>query len=89
MGVTSRAQRKEELCLKHPAVGVTFLGSVTRAFALPNIHWCMKFLSSRGHEAEGGAGCPTELALSSNCWQGLWRVLEKSVDPVRVCIGNE
>lgn len=47
------------------------------------------FVSSRGHEAEGGAGCPTELALSSNCWQGLWRVLEKSVDPVRVCVGNE
>lgn len=42
-----------------------------------------------GHEAGGGAGGPTELALSSNSWQGLWRVLEKSVDPVRVFVENE
>lgn len=42
-----------------------------------------------GYEAGGGAGGPTELALSSNSWQGLWRVLEKSVDPVRVFVENE
>lgn len=68
---------------------VTFLGSVTRAFALPDIHWCMKFLC---HPEGMKLGETQEVPLSwlcPNCWQGLWRVLEKSVDPVRVCVENE
>lgn len=68
---------------------VTFLGSVTRACLAQHSLVYEVFVSSRGREAGGGAGGPNELALSSNCWQGLWRVLEKSVDPVRVCVENE
>lgn len=74
---------REELCLKHPAVGGHVSGVCDQAFAYE------VFVSSRGYEAGEGAGGPTELALFSNCWQGLWRVLEKSVDPVRVCVENE
>lgn len=72
MGVTSRAQRKEELCLKHPAVGGHVSGVCDQGICLARHSLVYEvFVSSRGHEAEEGAGCPTELALSSNCWQGL------------------
>lgn len=90
MGVTSRAQRKEELCLKHPVVGGHVSGVCDQGICLARHSLVYEvFVSSRGCEAGGGAGGPNELALSSNCWQGLWRVLEKSVDPVRVCVENE
>lgn len=86
MGVTSRAQRKEELCLKHPAVGVTFLGSVTRAFALPDIHWCMKFLCHpEGMKLREEQGVPlswlcplTAGRVSGGSWRSLW-ILSGSV----------
>lgn len=89
-GVTSHAQRREGSAFNTLQWEVMFLGSVTRALALPDSHWCMKFLCHpKGTKPGGGAGGPTELALSSNSWQGLWKVLEKSVDPVRVSVENE
>lgn len=81
---------REELCLKHPAVGGHIPRVCDQCICLARHSLVYEvFVSSGGHEAGGGAGGPAELALPSNCWQGLWRVLEKSVDPVRVCVENE
>lgn len=76
--------------LKHPAVG-DHVSGVCGQGVCPARHSLVYevFVSSRGHKAGGGAGGPTELALFSNGWQGLWKVLEKSVDPVRVNVENE
>lgn len=78
------------LGLKHPAVGGHVSGVCDQGACPARQSLVYEvFVSSRGHEAGGGAGGPTELALSSNSWQGLWKVLETSVDPVRLSVENE
>lgn len=65
---------------------VTFLGSVTRAFALPDIHWCMKFLCHpEGMKLGEEQGLPlswlcplTAGRVSGGSWRSLW-ILSGSV----------
>lgn len=59
---------------------VMFLGPVARAFALPDIHWCMKFLCHSGGTKPGEEQevplswlCPLMAGrVSGRSWRSLW-----------------
>lgn len=59
---------------------VTFPGSVTSAFALPDIHWCMRFLChpegmklGEGQEVPLSWLCPlTAGRVCGGSWRSLW-----------------
>lgn len=79
-GVTSHAQRREGSAFNTLQWEVMFLGSVTRALALPDSHWCMKFLchpkgTKPGEEQEVLLSwlCPlTAGRVSGRSWRSLW-----------------